>query len=101
MRKHVGQLVIGSGEIITKHSSWTKTWDPSTVGAGAFTSTTIAVPCAFGDTVVVSFSLALPAGVILSGAVTGVDTVTVTLYNATSGAVDLASGTLRADVWKH
>lgn len=93
---------IGSGAPITKHLSATATWDPASVADAAVTSTTVGVPgAAIGDTVAVGFSVAVPAGALLVGAVTAADVVTVTLFNKTGAALDLASGTLRADVWKH
>lgn len=82
--------------------SGSATWDPGSVAAGAYTSTTLTVTgAAVGDVVSVGFSDPVPAGCVLSGAVTVADTVTVTLVNHAAGAVDLASGTLRADVWQH
>jgi hypothetical protein len=79
----------------------TKTWDPANVADGAFTSTTVTVTgAAVGDVVSVGFSVAVPAGAILSGAITAADTATVTLFNKTGGAVDLASGTLKVTATK-
>ena len=96
------QLTIGSGAPITKHLSATAIWDPASIADAAMTSTTVAVTgAAIGDTVAVGFSVAVPAGALLVGAVTAADVVTVTLFNKTGAALDLASGTLRADVWKH
>ncbi len=93
---------IGGGAVITKHLSATAAWDPASVADAAMTSTTVAVTgAAIGDTVAVGFSVAVPAGALLVGAVTAADVVTVTLFNKTGAALDLASGTLRADVWKH
>ena len=78
----------------------TKTWDPPRVANGSYASTTVAVKsAAIGDTVAVGLSQPVPAGALLVGAVTGVDTVTVTLMNQTGSRLDLASGTLRVDVW--
>jgi len=97
-----GSAKIGGGATILKHLSATKTWDPASTADGAMTSTTITVTgAAVGDTVAVGFTPAVPAGALLTGAVTAADTVTVTLFNKTGGVVDLASGTLRADVWQH
>lgn len=75
-----------------------KTWDPANIADGAQTNTTVTVPGAtLGDIAVASFSVAggVPAGAILSAAVTAADVVTVTLFNKTGGALDLASGTLK------
>lgn len=75
-----------------------KVWDPASIADGAQTSTTVGVVGAtLGDPVVASFVAAggVPAGAVLSASVTAADTVTVTLFNKTGVALDLASGTLR------
>jgi hypothetical protein len=92
-----------AGTPILNHLSGTATWDPASTAVGAMTSTTVTVTGAvIGDTVAVGFSRAVPAGALLVGAVTAADTVTVTLLNfSASNPLDLASGTLRADVWQH
>lgn len=78
------------------------TWDPASVADGAMTSTTVTVTgAAVGDVVAVGFSVAVPAGALLVGSVTATNTVTVTLFNKTGGALDLGSGTLKATVLKH
>jgi hypothetical protein len=97
-----GSTKLGGGAAIKKHLSATATWDPAKVSDGAITSTTVNVAGAVvGDTVAVGFSQAVPAGALLSGAVTASDTVSVTLFNKTGSPLDLTSGTLRADVWQH
>lgn len=74
----------------------TKTYDPPSIADGAMTSTTVTYAgAAIGDKFFAVFSLAVPAGAILDAQVTAADTVTVTLFNKTGGALDLASGTLR------
>jgi hypothetical protein len=93
---------LGDDAPIARHLSGTTSWDPPSVADGAQTNKTVSVPNAsVGDTVAVGFSVAVPAGALLVGAVTSTGTVTVTLFNKTGAALDLASGTLRADVWKH
>ncbi|MBI4242966.1 MAG: right-handed parallel beta-helix repeat-containing protein [Planctomycetes bacterium] len=98
-----GTLAVGGdGAAITRHLSATTTWDPPSISNGAATSTTLTVSNAVvGNTVAVGFSTAVPGGALLVGAVTAANTVTVTLANHTGGALNLASGTLRADVWQH
>ena len=97
-----GGVSIGGGPTITKHLSGTTVWDPANTINAAFASVTLTVTgAAVGDTVAVGFSQAVPAGAVLSGAVTGADTVTVSLCNFTGSDLNLTSGTLRADVWKH
>lgn len=79
----------------------TVTWDPASIADGAITSTTVTVTgAAVGDTVSVGFSVAVPAGAVLAGAVTSANTVTATIFNKTGSPLDLGSGTLRADVWQ-
>lgn len=102
LRAQSGVAIGASGAWLKKHLSATATWDPASLAAGQYDSTTVTVTgAAVGDTVNVGFSNAVPAGCLLFGAVTASGTVTVTLLNVTTGTVDLASGTLRADVWQH
>lgn len=76
-----------------------KVYDPPSIAAGASTSTTVTVTGAIlGQPAQAAFSLDT-AGVMLGAVVSAADTVTVTLLNPTSGAVDLASGTLSAFAW--
>ena len=97
-----GSLSIGGGATITKHLSAATTWDPVSISNNTSTSTTVTVTGAhIGDTVTVGFSAAVPADALLVGSVTATNTVTVTLFNNTGSALDLVSGTLRADVWQH
>lgn len=80
----------------------TATWDPPNLVDGDIASTTISFAsvgeAAVGNLVIVSFNVALPAGAILTGAVTASNTVTVTLLNETGADLDLGSGTLRVIV---
>lgn len=80
-----------------------KSWDPGSLADGASTATTITTfsGLAPGDPVSVSFSALTNAPWHLFGHVLDASTVHVTLTNRTSGVVDLASGTLRATVFKH
>lgn len=88
--------------IITNHSHGYKDWNPPSVADNAMTSTTVTVTGAeLGDEATCSFSLALPAGVLLSAVVTATDTVTVTLLNRSGSTQDIASGRLRASTWRH
>lgn len=74
------------------------TWDPGSVASGGTTTTTLTVTGAvLGDFILCSFNQSL-AGLVLTGYVSAPDTVTAVLTNPTGGAVDLASGTLRAAV---
>lgn len=74
-------------------------YDPPSVANGACHTTTVAVPGAvLGQPVAVGFSIALPAGVFLSAAVTAADVVTVTLANMSGSNKDVGAGTLRVIV---
>lgn len=75
------------------------TWDPASISDGATAATTVTLSGAtLGDFAVASFSNAVPAGAILAASVTAADTVTVTLFNKTGSALDLASGTLKVGI---
>jgi len=72
----------------------TTTWNPSSVNSLGTTTTTVTVQgAAVGNFAWASFSLSL-GGLLISAEVTAANTVTVTLFNPTTAAVDLASGTL-------
>lgn len=76
------------------------TFDPPNLADGAGTTTTVAVVGAvLGDMAVASFSLDLQ-GIIVTAYVSAADVVSVRFQNETGGALDLASGTLRALVLK-
>lgn len=76
------------------------TYDPPSLADGAEASTTVTVTgAALGDFALASFSLSTQA-IKLAAEVTATNTVTVTFHNHTGGTIDLASGTLRARVWK-
>ena len=95
-------LSVGYGADITEHLSATVTYDPANLVDGATTTTTMTVTGAVvGDTVTVGLSSITSAGWQISGFVTAADTVTVAITNHTGRAVDLPSGTLRVDVWRH
>jgi len=74
------------------------TWDPGSIADGDEEAKEITVTGAvLGDFVLVSFSLDV-TDLLLGGSVTAADTVTALLLNNTGGAIDLASGTVRAIV---
>ena len=74
------------------------TWDPGSIADGDEEAKEITVTgAALGDFVLVSFNLDV-ADLALVGAVTAANTVTAQLLNNTGGAIDLASGTIRARV---
>lgn len=96
-------LRIGSGALQTRMLKGSGTVDFASTADAAATSATVTVTgAALGDHVTsVSHTVAVPAGVILQGNVTAADTVTVTLFNKSGGAVDLASGTVTAIVARY
>jgi hypothetical protein len=97
-----GALAWNGGAPIVRHLSATAPWTPPAIAHGAIATTTLPVAGAGpGDTVAVGFSRAVPAGVLLAGAVAGPGTVAITLLNQTGQTLRLASGTLRADCWVH
>ncbi len=93
------------GTPIAKHLFGSKTYDPPSTGDSATWSTTVTVTgAAMGDMADCGFTGALNGGTAgwnLRAQVTAADTVTCLGDNWTGGTVDLASGTLAAEVWKH
>lgn len=76
------------------------TYDPPSLLTLTGATTTVTVTgAAMGDFALASFSLDLQ-GITLSAYVSASSTVSVRLQNDTAGTLDLASGTLRARVWK-
>lgn len=80
--------------------SGSATWDPSSLTTLTQTSTTITVSgAALGNRVMVSFSLDLQ-GQTLTAYCSAANTITVVLFNSTSGTLNLASGTLQVRVYQ-
>ena len=76
------------------------TWDPGSIADGDEEAKAVTVTgAALGDYVKVSFSLDV-ADLVLDAKVTAADTVTCILANNTGGAIDLASGTIKVEVFK-
>ena len=76
--------------------SGTATYDPGNLVDGQGVTTTVTVTgAALGDFVDVSFSLDLQ-GIGMTGWVSAANTVSVRFQNETGGAIDLASGTIKA-----
>ncbi len=77
-----------------------KTYNPASIPDGSNDITSVEVPgAALGDFAVVSFSNAL-LGITLTGYVSGAGYVEAVFQNETGSTVDLASGTLKARVYK-
>ena len=76
------------------------TWDAGSIVNGAEEAQEITVTgAALGDFCLCSIAVDV-ADLVLSGQVTVANTVTASLANNTGGAIDLASSTVRARVWK-
>jgi parallel beta-helix repeat protein len=81
--------------------SGTVAWDPASLApSGTVTKTITVSRAAIGDAVAVGFDQSLQ-GMVLTGYVSATSVVTAVLFNPTAGAIDLAAGTLRADVFKY
>lgn len=84
--------------LIVPAQSGSVTYDPPSIAAGGQATTTVTITgVVLGDTVTASFSNSL-GGLTLSAYVSSANTVTCVFFNPTAGAIDLASGTLRAKV---
>lgn len=82
------------------HVSGSATYDPANLVDGDGVTTTVTVTsAALGDFAQASFSLDLQ-GITLTAWVSAANTVSVRFQNETGGAIDLASGTLRAKVYR-
>ena len=76
-----------------------KTWDPPNIADGAITSTTVTVTGArVGDPATAGLTTLLAIDAMIFAHVQALDTVRLTLYNRTGGALNLPSGTLTACV---
>jgi hypothetical protein len=75
-------------------------WDPPSIAAGGTTQVNVTVPGARpGDFVQAAYTLAT-SGIVFLAQIGAQDTVTVTLWNRSGGAVDLGPGTVRVRVVK-
>jgi parallel beta-helix repeat protein len=91
----------GDGEQVRQLTGIATGQDPISLADGAQTTKTVTVAnAAVGDPVIASFSNSLQ-GIALSAYVSAADTVTVVFQNETTGTIDLASGTVRAVVFKY
>ena len=78
-----------------------KVWNPASIAAAGYESTSIAVPGAsVGDFVMASLDTMVTNDMQLTGHVSAADTVRVVLFNPTAGSINLASGTLQVLVFK-
>lgn len=87
-------------KIIAEDIYGSATWNPGSIADGNEEATTVTVTGAeVGDYAVASFSNDV-SDLTLDAQVTAADTVTCVLANNTGGAVDLASGTVYARVFR-
>ena len=101
-----GDLIIGGGQKIVKHMSATAALNFAAPGAvpGITTQTITVTGAALGETVMVSASIATPAGFLPPvGYVSAANTVTVVWAQLSGVAADPdgAGATYRASVWRH
>lgn len=97
-----GLLPVGTaGHHLTKALSGSKTHDFASVTSVNTGTTTLTVTgAAAGDSVIVTPSTALEAGLVVYGYVSAADTVTIVANNPTAGAIDPASRTYYVTVLK-
>jgi hypothetical protein len=77
----------------------TASWNPCSISAGSFASTTLTVKGAvLGNIATAGFSQTLPRGCTISASVTAADTVRVTIANQSGSSASIGSGTLRVAV---
>lgn len=91
----------GSYYHLIKALSGSKVHDYGSIGAVAVATTTTTVTgAAAGDTVLITPSTALEAGINVYGYVSAADTITIVANNSTAGAIDPASRTYYVSVIK-
>lgn len=94
-------LALGGNDLFTAVVNGTSVFDPASLATynGTTSSAITVTGAALGDYVLVSAPYD-QAGIIANGYVTAANTVKITLFNATAGTVDLASGTWKIKVLK-
>ncbi|MHB1000473.1 MAG: right-handed parallel beta-helix repeat-containing protein [Armatimonadota bacterium] len=97
-----GSITIPATVRATQELHALTTWDPANIADGASESVAVTVTGArLGSVAMAGFTSIAAAGWELMAICTASDTVTVKLTNRTGAPVDLASGTLYVDVWRH
>ena len=92
---------VGSYYHLIKALSGSKVHDFGSIGSVATATTTTTVTgAAAGDTVLITPSTALEAGIVVYGYVSAADTITIVANNPTAGAIDPASRTYYVSVIK-
>lgn len=94
-------LALGANDLFTAVLNATTTFDPAslTTYTGTTSSAITVTGAALGDFVLVSAPYT-QAGVNIEGYVSAANAVTISVFNATAGTVDLASGTWKIKVLK-
>jgi len=92
---------IGIHSVAVGQISFTETLNPGAITTLSYETEDVTVPgAAVGDFVMVSLSTMVTNAMMISGHVSAADTVTVVLFNPTTGSINLASGTLSVLVFK-
>ncbi|MNP49261.1 hypothetical protein D3C76_1434360 [compost metagenome] len=94
-------LALNDKDLFTNVINATTTFDPAslTTYTGTASSAITVQGAALGDYVIVSAPYDV-TGIIASGCVSAANTVKITVFNATGGTIDLASGTWKIKVLK-
>lgn len=94
-------LALGANDLFTGVLNGTSIFDPAslTTYTGTVSSAITVTGAALGDFVLVSAPYS-QAGLMAQGYVSAANTVVITVFNATAGTVDLASGTWKIKVLK-
>jgi len=98
-----GTTTVGTGGSgITQHLSVTTGWNPPSLADGASTGGSVTVTgAAVGDVCIATHDQIGVNDVMISCVIGAASTARLVLLNRTGGTYDIASGTLRVDVWKH
>lgn len=92
---------IGIHSVAVGQVAWTETFDAGSIAAAGYEAEDVTVPgAAVGDFVMASLTTMGTNDMMLTAHVSAADTVKVVLFNPTSGAIDLGSGTLAVIVFK-
>lgn len=94
-------LALGDNDLFTGVLNGTSVFDPASLATytGTASSAITVTGAALGDFVIVTAPYDL-TGIIASGTVSAANTVKITVFNATAGTIDLASGTWKIKVLK-
>ena len=94
-------LALGDNDLFTAVVNGSSVFDPASLATytGTASSAITITGAAFGDYVLVSAPYDA-TGIIASGSVSAANTVKITLFNATAGTIDLASGAWKIKLLK-